>query len=55
MPWRYRPTAVSEAWALLRTFLDQVLAGRWPGGDVRWEFECAAALHYDFERNVRLE
>ena len=56
MPGRYRPQQAEEAWVLLLGFLADVFSGRWPGaGEVRWEFESASAVDYDFSRNVRLE
>lgn len=56
MPGRYRPQQAEQAWDVLRTFLADVFAGTWPGiGHVRWEFESAAAVDYDFTKNVRLE
>jgi carboxymethylenebutenolidase len=55
MPGRYRAKEAEEAWALLLGFLADVFSGRWPGGSVRWEFECASARDYDFSRNLRLE
>lgn len=56
MPGRYRAAEAGEAWQFLLAFLGEVFAGRWPGaGQVRWEFESASAVDYDFARNVRLE
>jgi carboxymethylenebutenolidase len=55
MPGRYRAKEAAEAWAVLLRFLADVFSGRWPGGSVRWEFECASAPDYDFSKNVRLE
>jgi carboxymethylenebutenolidase len=54
MPGRYRPTAAAQAWQLLLAFLAEVFAGQWHGR-VRWEFEGASAMDYDFSKNVRLE
>jgi len=56
MPGRYRPKEAAQAWDVLNAFLADVFGGRWPGpGQVRWEFQSAAAVDYDFKRNVRLE
>ena len=55
MPGRYRPKEAEQAWQLLLAFLADVFAGRWPGSQVQWEFESAAAENYDFTKNVRLE
>jgi carboxymethylenebutenolidase len=55
MPGRYRPQEAEQAWRLLLEFLADVFSGRWPGGQVRWEFEGASAPDYDFARNKRLE
>jgi carboxymethylenebutenolidase len=55
MPGRYRPQEAERAWRLLLAFLADVFSGRWPGGQVRWEFESASAADYDFARNTRLE
>ena len=55
MPGRYRATEAEEAWSMLRAFLGDVFGGQWPGAQVRWEFEAAAAPDYDFAKNVRLE
>ncbi len=55
MPGRYRPHEAEQAWRVLRTFLADVFAGAWPGaGQVRWEFESATSVDYDFTKNVRL-
>lgn len=55
MPGRYRPKEAAQAWAYLRAFLADVFSGRWPGAQVRWEFEGASGADYDFGKNVRLE
>ena len=55
MPGRYRAKEAAEAWQLLLAFLADVVSGRWPGGQVRWQFEAASAADYDFARNERLE
>jgi carboxymethylenebutenolidase len=55
MPGRYRPKEAEQAWGLLLAFLAEVFSGRWPGGQVRWEFEAASALDYDFAKNTRLK
>ncbi|HZE62187.1 MAG TPA: dienelactone hydrolase family protein [Burkholderiales bacterium] len=54
MPGRYRPTEAAQAWQMLLAFLAEVGAGQW-NGPVRWEFEGASSVNYDFSRNVRLE
>jgi carboxymethylenebutenolidase len=54
MPGRYRPKEAAQAWQLLLAFLTEVFAGEWQGR-VRWEFEGASAMDYDFAKNVRLE
>jgi carboxymethylenebutenolidase len=54
MPGRYRQKEAGEAWQMLLAFLAEVFAGQW-NGRVRWEFEGASSLNYDFSRNVRLE
>ena len=55
MPGRYRPQEAEQALGLVLAFLADVFSGRWPGGQVRWEFEGASAADYDFARNTRLE
>ena len=55
MPGRYRPQEAEQAWGLLLAFLADVFSRRWPGGEVRWEFEAASAADYEFARNKRLE
>ena len=56
MPGRYRAKEAEEAWGMLLAFLGDVFGGRWPGeGQVRWEFESAISVDYDFSKNVRLE
>jgi carboxymethylenebutenolidase len=56
MPGRYRAQPAEQAWGMLRTFLADVFSGSWPGtGQVRWEFESATSVDYDFSKNVRLE
>jgi carboxymethylenebutenolidase len=56
MPGRYRAKEAEEAWGMLLAFLGDVFGGRWPGkGQVRWEFESAVSVDYDFSKNVRLE
>ena len=55
MPGRYRPQQADQAWGVLLSFLADVFSGRWPGGRVRWEFESASSVDYDFKKNVRLE
>jgi carboxymethylenebutenolidase len=56
MPGRFRPKESEQAWGVLRTFLAEVFTGAWPGtGRVRWEFESASSVDYDFKKNVRLE
>ena len=55
MPARYRPQEAEQAWGVLLAFLADVFSGRWPGAQVRWEFESASAADYDFARNTRLE
>ena len=54
MPGRYRPREAAHAWQLLLAFLAEVVAGEWNGA-VRWEFEGASAVDYDFSKNKRLE
>ena len=54
MPGRYRAREAAEAWQVLLTFLKEVFSGQWHGA-VRWEFEGASAVDYDFSKNVRLE
>jgi carboxymethylenebutenolidase len=54
MPGRYRAKEAAEAWHLLTRFLGEVFSGQW-NDRVRWEFEGASAVNYDFSRNVRLE
>jgi len=54
MPGRYRAAQAEQAWGLLLAFLVDVFSGRWPGGEVRWEFEAASSPDYDFARNTRL-
>lgn len=54
MPGRFRPNEAAQAWRLLLAFLAEVSAGAWQGG-VRWEFEGASAMDYDFSKNKRLE
>jgi carboxymethylenebutenolidase len=56
MPGRYRAKEAEDAWGMLLAFLGDVFGGRWPGkGQVRWEFESAISVDYDFSKNVRLE
>ena len=56
MPGRYRAKEAEEAWGMLLAFLGDVFSGNWPGtGQVRWEFESASSVDYDFSKNVRLE
>ncbi len=56
MPGRYRAKEAKEAWVLLTRFLADVFSGAWPGEDrVRWEFESATSVDYDFSKNTRLE
>jgi carboxymethylenebutenolidase len=56
MPGRYRAKEAEEAWDLLLAFLGDVFGSKWPGrGQVRWEFESASSVDYDFSKNVRLE
>ncbi|HYS51362.1 MAG TPA: dienelactone hydrolase family protein [Burkholderiales bacterium] len=56
MPGRYRAKEAKEAWVLLTRFLADVFSGTWPGADeVRWEFESATSVDYDFSKNTRLE
>jgi carboxymethylenebutenolidase len=55
MPGRYRAKEAEEAWIVLLRFLSDVFSGRWPGAEVRWEFESASAPDYDFSNNRRLE
>ena len=55
MPGRYRAREAEEAWRVLLAFLADVFGGRWPGGQVRWEFESASSADYDFSKNLRLE
>jgi carboxymethylenebutenolidase len=55
MPGRYRPREAEQAWGLLLAFLGDVFSGRWPGGQVRWEFEGASDADYNFANNTRLE
>jgi len=41
---------------MLLAFLADVFSGSWPGtGQVRWEFESATSVDYDFSKNTRLE
>jgi carboxymethylenebutenolidase len=55
MPGRYRQQEAEQAWRVLRTFLADVFSGNWPGtGQVRWEFESATSVDYDFTKNERL-
>ena len=54
MPGRYRAKEAAEAWRVLLTFLKEVFGGEWRG-QVRWEFEGASAMDYDFSKNLRLE
>ena len=55
MPGRYRPQEAEQAWRVLHTFLAEVFSGSWPGvGQVRWEFESATSVDYDFTKNMRL-
>ncbi len=54
MPGRYRPKEAAQAWQMLLAFLAEVSAGEWQGR-VRWEFEGASAMDYDFSKNKRLE
>jgi carboxymethylenebutenolidase len=55
MPGRYRPEAAEAAWSVLLEFLEDTLAGRWPGESrVRWEFQSDVAPTYDFSKNRRL-
>jgi carboxymethylenebutenolidase len=54
MPGRYRPKEAAVAWQLLLAFLGEVFSGQWNNG-VRWEFEGASSVDYDFSKNVRLE
>src|SRR6266581_2389436 len=56
MPGRYRAKEAGEAWGMLLAFLGDVFGGKWPGkGQVRWEFESASSVDYDFSKNLRLE
>jgi carboxymethylenebutenolidase len=56
MPGRYRAKEAEEAWGMLLAFLAEVFSGTWPGaGQVRWEFEGASSVDYDFSKNTRLE
>ena len=56
MPGRYRAREAGEAWGVLLAFLADVFSGAWPGKrQVRWEFESATSVDYDFSKNVRLE
>ena len=56
MPGRYRAREADEAWGMLLAFLGDVFGGKWPGkGQVRWEFESASSMDYDFSKNERLE
>ncbi len=55
MPGRYRQKEAEEAWLLLLAFLGDVFSGRWPGSQVRWEFEGTSGADYDFASNKRLE
>ena len=56
MPGRYRAKEAEQAWEMLLAFLGDVFGGRWPGkGQVRWEFESAVSVDYDFSKNLRLE
>ena len=53
---RYRAKEAKEAWVVLTRFLADVFSGAWPGEDqVRWEFESATSVDYDFSKNTRLE
>ena len=54
MPGRYRPKEAAQAWQLLLAFLAEVFSGQW-NNQVRWEFDGASAIDYDFRKNVRLE
>src|SRR5205823_1370207 len=54
MPGRYRPKEAAQAWQLLLAFLAEVFTGQW-NNQVRWEFEAASAVNYDFSKNVRRE
>ena len=54
MPGRYRPQEAAQAWQVLLGFLAEAFTGQWKGR-VRWEFEGASALDYDFSKNLRLE
>jgi len=54
MPGRYRAREAAQAWQMLLAFLAEVSAGGWKGR-VRWEFESASAMDYDFSKNKRLE
>ena len=55
MPGRYRADGAEQAWAMVLGFLGDVFLAGWPAGEVRWEFEAASAVDYDFAKNKRLE
>ena len=56
MPGRYRASEADQAWGMLLAFLGDVFGGEWPGeAQVRWEFESATSVDYDFSKNLRLE
>ena len=55
MPGRYRRAEAEAAWATQRAFLDDVFAGKYQRGVVRWTFESVSNADYDFTKTVRLE
>jgi carboxymethylenebutenolidase len=54
MPGRYRQREAEEVWFQIIHFLENVSAGAYPPGRVRWRFESDVATSYDFSKNVRL-
>ncbi|MCI0815668.1 MAG: dienelactone hydrolase family protein [Chloroflexi bacterium] len=48
MPDHYRPGPADAAWGETVDFFNEVFAGRWDDGRLRWQFEPDAAVTYDF-------